>query len=245
MMDRCNLGSRDVSRWAGLIRGEWWLTPEGDAEFADQDEGDAGHEKIAIDRLLNKDTLIDLITQQLLLEESREKEDLSRQLLLFEEDRERVAELESLRRSEENREKAAVARLIADLESLRRSDEYGASAVYFEYIGLITAEIGAAAAGTLEKWYEIRRDPRLAYAKEGAIAVIGTNFYGWRIDKNAIKRMKSFLYDELDNAADSPEDMSEASRNIEVCVEEASVQRFACFTVEEFLQLKHPGQLWR
>jgi hypothetical protein len=51
------------STWGGIVSGEWWLTADGDAIFADQDIGDQGHEVIAIDYLLDKDVLIDGLEQ--------------------------------------------------------------------------------------------------------------------------------------------------------------------------------------
>jgi GNAT superfamily N-acetyltransferase/8-oxo-dGTP pyrophosphatase MutT (NUDIX family) len=40
--------------WKDVVRGEWWITPDGSSEFADQDVGEAGHEAIAVRHYLNK-----------------------------------------------------------------------------------------------------------------------------------------------------------------------------------------------
>jgi len=52
--------------WGDYVRGEWWITLDGDDMFADGDIGPAGHEQIAIDSMLDKDQLINAIVRGVL-----------------------------------------------------------------------------------------------------------------------------------------------------------------------------------
>lgn len=45
-------------RWGSIITGEWWITQHGEAEYADQDVGDIGHEMIAANYMIDKDLLL-------------------------------------------------------------------------------------------------------------------------------------------------------------------------------------------
>jgi hypothetical protein len=50
-------------KWSDYIRGEWWIDKDGESMFADGDLGDAGHEMIAADSMLDKDALIDALNE--------------------------------------------------------------------------------------------------------------------------------------------------------------------------------------
>jgi hypothetical protein len=50
-------------RWKDFIRGEWWIDKYGESIFADGDIGEAGHELIAADSLLDKDALVEAMNE--------------------------------------------------------------------------------------------------------------------------------------------------------------------------------------
>lgn len=50
-----------AGRWGDIITGEWWITPYGQSEYADQDVGDVGHEMVAADYMIDKELLLDYL----------------------------------------------------------------------------------------------------------------------------------------------------------------------------------------
>ena len=49
--------------WAQYVKGEWWIEPDGTVTFADGDVGEQGHEGIALDRLIDLDSLLDKLVE--------------------------------------------------------------------------------------------------------------------------------------------------------------------------------------
>lgn len=113
-------------------------------------------------------------------------------------------------------------------------DDWGSSAIFFnEYI---PDKVGTELLGA-ELWQDLKTDVRLAYAKHrGAILVINNNFYAWTINNKTITAMQDFLFSEIDN----PEELNE-----DMIVEEGKTHKAATIPVNDFLQIKHPGELWR
>lgn len=66
--------ARHNSTWGGTVSGEWWLTEDGEVEYADQDIGEQGHEAIAIDHLLDRDMLLEGLVKEGIISEADVKE---------------------------------------------------------------------------------------------------------------------------------------------------------------------------
>jgi hypothetical protein len=179
-------------RWASVIRGEWWIDSSGQALFADQDIGEAGHEILAADYLLDKDALLEGLKER------------------YPEEAER-------------------------LENDYGGDEAGASAIFFNEN--VPDDIGAAAAGNMQKWHDIKKDVRLAFVKyDNAIMAINTDFWVWVLNDDAISRIQGFIIEEAEEISPQSTD--------EVTIEEASTKKNNSMPIGEFLGIKYPAQFW-
>jgi hypothetical protein len=195
--------------WEGFIRGEYWIDSTGESHFADVDVGDKGHEAIALDMLLDKDALVEGLIEY------------------YE------------GQTDEYKEQYDVDGKLAELASYLEDDEMDSSNVYvLEYI---PDEAGiAGAGGDKQLWEDIQQDVRLAFAKHtGAIAVVDTNFYAWKVTKDTLKRILDFLYEELDG-----EDGFIAAKDKMIWIEEGSKNRTTGVTLAELLDLESPSALW-
>lgn len=61
--------ARRNSTHGGFIRGEWWITNDGEVLFADQDIGEEGHEAIALRYLIDSEVLADELLKRGLIAE--------------------------------------------------------------------------------------------------------------------------------------------------------------------------------
>jgi hypothetical protein len=195
--------------WEGWIRGEYWIDSSGESHFADIDIGDKGHEAIALDMLLDKDALVEGL----------------------------IGYYEA--QDDEYKEQYDVEGEIAKLQGYLDDYEMDASNVYaLEYI---PDEVGiAGAGGDARLWADIQEDVRLAFTKHrGAIAVVDTNFYAWKVTKDVIRRIVDFLHEELGG-----EDEFIAAKDNMIWIEEGSKGRSTGVTLGELLDLENPSALW-
>jgi hypothetical protein len=88
-------------------------------------------------------------------------------------------------------------------------------------------------------WDDLNKDPRLAFAKKGAILVIDTNFYLWKLTKDSIENIKNFIFENS-----QMETELENSDN-EIIIEEASTKKSSTIPFNEFLMISNPGEIWR
>jgi hypothetical protein len=121
------------------------------------------------------------------------------------------------------------------LEDLK-SDEVGASAIIEELD--IPDSIGEQATRSPEVWHDLKKDAREAYSKYyGAIRVINNSFCAYKITDKTIEAIKIFLFEQADDLIENTDE--------EIEIEESSTGNFISIPVKEFLEIKHPGQLWR
>jgi len=127
---------------------------------------------------------------------------------------------------------------VSQLEALRDDDEISSSNVFFtEYV---PDEAGVLSAGDKDKWEAIQRDARVAYARyEGAIQVVGTNFFAWKVTKDTLIRIVDFLAEMLGG-----EDKLISAKWEIVWIEEGSTGRSASTTVGRLLEIDNPRSLW-
>lgn len=181
--------------WRTYVRGEWWIDLDGEPVFADQDIGEAGHEKIAADSMLDLEVLVAGLLEEGLLTEEEADDYLE--------------------------------------------GDYGAAALFFTKN--IPDEIGIAAARSEERWRDLKKDVRMAYAKhEGAILAINTEFFAWEVTAKTIKAIQSFIEGEVYEQGANISTLEDS----DICVEEASTKRYACLPASEFLLVKYPRQLF-
>lgn len=179
--------------WKDYVRGEWWLDEDGNSTYADQDVGEAGHERVALEHFLCQHDL-----------------ELIEELI-----------------------KAG-----ADEKALNECDDL---LEYYMMQGIST-EIGEKVYGK-ELWHEIKEDVRFAYAKHtNSILVIGLNFMAYKVNAKTISAIQDFILEEAGDqiGGENPD----ASGNY-MMVEEASTKKSVELPVNDFLLLKHPGELWR
>lgn len=138
--------------------------------------------------------------------------------------------------SEEEAEQYDNKSKIAELQWMLDMDEISASEVYFtEHV---PDEVGIAAAGSEEKWNDIKADARLAFAKHyGAIQVVGTNFTAHKITSETIGAMQSFIEGQAEF-----EEITDTETKIGV--EQVEPRKYASVSVAEFLTIKTPRELW-
>lgn len=206
LLKLANLFFKLSGRWGSIITGEWWITPYGEAEYADQDVGDVGHEIIAANYMIDKELLLDCLKDYW-------KEQFSN------------GEIDEQEYDEQ----------IDDL-STYYSDEANAGYVFFNVF--IPDEIGAKVVGSVDKWRDIKSDIRLAFAKyEGAIMVINTSFYAWKVTEDSINKIHSFIYEQISD--------EEINKDATITIEEASTKKNVTVELDEFLTMKYPSELWR
>ena len=183
--------------WKEFIRGEYWITEDGNSEFADSDVGEKSHEYIAIEHMLNGEELLEALKEyNNRQEDSEDKIDLK--------------EYEDF------------------------GDEYSLGATLFFNVK-IPDEVGEKVVGK-EIWSDLKKDVRLAYAKhKGAIHVIDNNFAAYKITAKSIKNIQDFIYDQIE----------EKEPKGEVVIEEFLTKKDITLEVNDFLNIKHPSELWR
>lgn len=193
--------------WRDYVRGEWWIDRTGQSEFADMDVGEAGHERIAVENMLDRDALVEGLAGWY-----RSKEPLKN----------------GWGRDEAN-DKASE---IQDAES--------AADIFFTEF--VPDSVGAKAAGSLQRWRDLKTDARLAYAKhEGAILAINKNFFAYRVTEETIAAIQSFIEELVsEGGEDDPIDGS-----ADICVEQGEPTKYACLPADEFMLIRKPKELWR
>lgn len=60
--------------WRDFIRGEWWLVPGQEAQFADQEVGEAGHRQLALDAMFDNNVLVAWLVIEGMLDAGQEQE---------------------------------------------------------------------------------------------------------------------------------------------------------------------------
>jgi hypothetical protein len=157
--------------WGNFIRGEYWIDQYGEAQYADLDVGEKGHEAIALDLMLDKEALVDGLIEY----------------------------YESPQALEDGWQQEEIPEKVSELAWLRDSDDVDPSHVYAQEQNVISDEVGAAATdGGKRVWDVLKNDARLAYAQHtGAIAVVDRNFYAWRVTKDTIENILYFLQEQL------------------------------------------------
>ena len=211
-------------RWSDYVSGEWWITPGGGEEYADQDVSDAGHERVAIEALVDQDLLIKL------LKKHYDKICLSTTFGSAENDAAYTI-LDDITRAENDDE---VFSLIWNY--LNSPTNHGPA--------VIPPEIGAAAVdGDAEIWDLLNLDPRWAYARKGAVRVINQSFACWKVTADVIKRIQDFILGQAYEAGDlEAEDVADLSGN--TTIEEYSTNEYATLPINDFLTVKHKAEFW-
>lgn len=72
-------GERANPSWSDYVRGEWWIDRHGQAEFADIDVGESGHEQLAINAMLDKEILIEGLLKSKVVNSDRADELLEKE----------------------------------------------------------------------------------------------------------------------------------------------------------------------
>jgi hypothetical protein len=75
-----NRGVRKNPGWSDYVRGEWWISVDGDAEYADQDIGAGGHEQLALDSMIDADELLSGLLEEELIDQKEADEVLADRL---------------------------------------------------------------------------------------------------------------------------------------------------------------------
>ena len=199
------------ANWGDYVKGEWWLDSSGRSTFADQDIGEAGHEQVAIDSMVDAEALMSG-----LVEWYRSGSALSEGWI-----------------RDDAHNKAD------DLEAAWGRGTSAAELLAVEYI---PDEVGAAAAGSPERWRDVQEDPRTAYAKhEGAILAIDTAFATWKVTDSTIAAIQAFIYDV---AADEDEDIDDA--DTEVIIEQLGPpKKWGSMPIKDFMLITKPKEIFR
>lgn len=157
--------------WKDYIRGEWWIDEYGESLFADVDIGEAGHEIIAIDSMLDKEILADGVIKHY------------------------KAKLRKTKGADKKWVRDKIKDQIAETERYRNNDEMNASQIYLSQE--IPEEAGIAAAGSKEAWEDLVRDARMAYAKhKGAILAVNRDFAAWQVTSKTIEGIQGFILEQ-------------------------------------------------
>jgi hypothetical protein len=210
-------------RWSDYITGEYWILPSGGSEYADQDVGEAGHEKVALENLVDQDVLFNGLIKHY--------NRLSRQHIPGTPEYEALAELlDKIHRYIQDDEQFA---LLWDLLQQQKEGR-----------GVVPSEIGAASVDdNQEVWDLLVQDPRWAFARTGAILVINNNFAAWKINDESIKRIQDFILDQAFEAGDlDPEDVSLLDGD--ATIEEYATGEFVTLPINDFLTHKHRRDFW-
>lgn len=124
---------------------------------------------------------------------------------------------------------------IKNLDIYKNDDTNSGHVFFNEYI---PEEIGVKLVGNEQKWRDMKEDIRLAFAKyDGAIMVINTSFYAWKITEDTIDKIHSFIFEQIDD--------EEISKDAEITIEEASTKKNITVDLDQFLTIKYPAELWR
>jgi hypothetical protein len=176
-------------RWSDYVTGEYWITPSGRSEFADIDVGEAGHEIIATQEMIDPAVLIE-----------------------------------------------------HGIVSADDADEWMFHFVTAMEHG-IPDEVGLAAiGGDPELWKLFKKDPRMAYARTGAILAINQDFAVWEVNDHTIKLIQDFLYDQaFENGDIEAEDVADLTGDI--LIEEYGTGNRFELPVNDFLTAKHKRDL--
>lgn len=65
--------------WSDYVRGEWWINEDGSSDYADVLTGDAGHEQIAIERMIDEDSIRDALLNE--LDSGKRDDDTNRKMI--------------------------------------------------------------------------------------------------------------------------------------------------------------------
>ena len=105
------------------------------------------------------------------------------------------------------------------------------------YFGLnIPNGVGEKVVGK-DKWKDLKKDPRLAYAKYyGAVHAIDNNFSAYKLTDKIIRNIQSHIEDQL---------VDDKNIKGDVVLEEYSTGKDATIPVNDFLNIKHVSELWR
>jgi hypothetical protein len=184
-----------------------WWLTEHGAEYADQDVGDVGHAAIAVGNLWSAEDSIWRARQ--LAQEAQDSGD--------EEKAEEYTDLAS--EMEEN-----------------LSDEFGSASVFFNVD--VPDEVGIAGVSDPEIWHELQKDPRSCYAKRAqAVAVIGTNFFAWRVTDQSLRWMQDFLQEQI-----LEDDIEE---DFNVVIEQQDPHEWVTRLASEVIGFRRAADVWR
>lgn len=186
--------------WRDYVKGEYWLSAYG-KEFADIDVGEAGHEMIAVDRLIDGEEML---------------------AALKEWNRQHIEDNET--------------DLVVDLgEYADRELDVSGAEIYFNI--RIPDSVGIEVCGH-DLWFDIKKDARFAYMiHENAIMAIGLNFAVWKLDDKSIDIIQDHIYEELQE--------QEENLSGHLTIDEYSTRKHNTIEVNDFLNMKQSGEVWR
>jgi len=217
MLKVSKLLTSDYRGWKSWIFGEYWLHESGEAEFADGDTGDRGHEQIAVENIFNH-----FSTQ---LENAFIK--------YFQKVKEKYPE--------------EYPGAIEGYSNFFRGtdpddftlDNAEMSDLYYNYHIPVTVGEEAFPPG---QWDEFNKDIRLFYSKYFKAAhVINNNFSVWQLTPRMINAMQDFVLEKADENGLDAENPLPGS----ICVDEISTNRYAELDTTEFLMAKHANQIFQ
>jgi hypothetical protein len=208
---------KEAATWKNFVRGEYWLNSD-NGHYMDCQTGDYNHESYAQETIIcgRWDDIKQALEENYLRLKSMNPDLVAR---------ETGVEIEEL--AEEWREIASVNDPLTN-----------AVAWDFQYTSLWTSLPEQEQNELFNNDYELyRRDIRYFFMKHyNEIRVINNNFEVWKLTSQNMNAITSFILemagDRLDNSA-------------ELMIEEVSTKRWASVPLGEFLNMKHPGQMWR
>jgi hypothetical protein len=154
--------------WEDYIKGEWWIDSSGRSMFADQDLGEAGHEQIAINNMIDRDVLFEELARWY-----RSKAPLS--------------EGWSRREADERAD---------ELLSMLESGSEPAEVILNDYVADSVGSKAAGGMAKWKALKEDARRAYAKY--EGAILAIDRNFAAWRVTESTISAIQSFIEEQAE-----------------------------------------------
>lgn len=130
-----------------------------------------------------------------------------------------------------------------DADSMRDDGEYGTINIMAENEQAMKQLDGSKVVGSQRLWDDIMDDARTAYIQHRkAIQVVGTSFTVWKLDKDTIKRIGDFIFEQVGERVDADEGPDPDS---EITIEEiGSDNRTGTVTMKTFFSLTTPREFW-
>jgi hypothetical protein len=123
----------------------------------------------------------------------------------------------------------------------RHAEEWGIASTFWESV---PDEVGAEAAGSLERWKLLKKDPRAAYSKyEGAIYVINREFAAWMWTETTMTAVRAFIEGEVAEQGEDYENIDDP--RTEATFEQISDGKYASHPLRDFMLMRKPKELWR